>query len=103
MVVDVHGELCLASASQLLEASRSSTAASLGWSSTCGGSRSSTPPGYGCSKMQSRARHDEFDFAISVEGTPARTLQLVGLQDYFDRVPGKEIDACSPKTPAPTT
>ena len=43
-------------------------------------------------QMQSRAQSDGFDFAISVEGTLARTLRLVGLQDWFNRVEGEEIE-----------
>lgn len=93
VVVDVGGELCLASASQLLERLEE---LDRGFARLVLDLRRVTfidSTGIRLLvKMQSRARHDEFDFAISVEGTPARTLQLVGLQDYFDRFPGEEIE-----------
>jgi anti-sigma B factor antagonist len=42
-------------------------------------------------QMESRAHADGFNFAVSVEGEPARTLQLVGLADRLPRVSAEEL------------
>lgn len=42
-------------------------------------------------QMEARAQADGFSFAVSVEGEPARTLQLVGLADRPPRVSGEEL------------
>jgi anti-sigma B factor antagonist len=93
VVVDVRGELCLATAPMLLERldelDRGFTRLVLDlrqvtfMDST--GIRLLV-------QMQSRARADGFYFAISVEGTPARTLQLVGLEDRLDQVDGEAVE-----------
>ena len=42
-------------------------------------------------QMEARAQADGFNFAVSVHGEPARTLQLVGLADRPPRVSGEEL------------
>ena len=93
VVVDVRGELCLASASRLLERLEE---LDRGFARLVLDLRRVTfidSTGIRLLvQMQSRARYEGFDFAVSVEGAPARTLQLVGLQDQLDRVAGEEIE-----------
>jgi anti-anti-sigma factor len=43
-------------------------------------------------RMQSRAQSEGFDFAISVAGTVSRTLRLVGLHDQLNQIAGEEIE-----------
>lgn len=43
-------------------------------------------------QIGARARSDGFDFAVSIEGAPARTLELVGLQDQLQRVDSEELE-----------
>ena len=93
MVVDVRGELCLASAPMLLERldelDRGFTRLILNLRQVAfidsTGIRLLV-------QMQSRALSDGFDFAVSLEGAPARALQLVGLQDQLEQVTGEEVE-----------
>jgi anti-sigma B factor antagonist len=93
VVVDVGGELCLATGPMLLERLEE------------------LEPGFArlvldlrrvtfmdstgirlLVQLQSRAHSDGFEFLVSIEGAPARTLQLVGLEDQLQRVPGEEVE-----------
>jgi anti-sigma B factor antagonist len=93
VVIDVRGELCLASSRILLERLEELDG---GFARLILDLRRVTfidSTGIRLLvQMQSRAQRDGFDFAISLEGTLARTLRLVGLQDQFNRVAGEEIE-----------
>jgi anti-anti-sigma factor len=93
VVVDVRGELCLASASRLLERLEE---LDRGFARLLLDLRRVTfidCTGIGLLvQIQSRMRYDGLDFAVSVGGAPARTLKLVGLHDHLDRIAGSEIE-----------
>jgi anti-anti-sigma factor len=43
-------------------------------------------------QLQARARRsDGFDFAVCIEGAPVRTLELVGMRYQLERIAGEEI------------
>jgi anti-anti-sigma factor len=42
-------------------------------------------------QMEARAQSDGFNFAVSVEGEPARTLQIAGMADRLPRVSAEEL------------
>ena len=42
-------------------------------------------------QMEARAQADGFNFAVSVQGAPARALQLAGLADRLPRVSSEEL------------
>jgi anti-anti-sigma factor len=93
VVVEVRGELCLDSAPLLLERLE---ALDHGFARVVLDLRRVTfIDSTGIRLLvqtQSRARSDGLDFAASLEGAPARTLELVGLQDQVERVTGEEIE-----------
>jgi anti-anti-sigma factor len=93
VVVEVRGELCLASAPLLLERLEELEAgfARLILDLT----RVTFIDSSGIRllvRLQSRARSDAFDFAISVAGASERTLELMGLRHQFERVAGEEVE-----------
>jgi anti-sigma B factor antagonist len=94
VVVEVCGELCLASAPRLLE--RLDELLGGGFAQLILDLRRVTfidSTGIRLLvQMQSRAHSDGFEFATSLEGAPARTLELVGLHNQVERVTGEEVE-----------